>query len=279
MVNIVTDSTADLNAELVQRFGIKVVPLWVHINGQSYQDGVNIDRNLLFSLVDKCGELPKTAAASIAEFTEVFQTAEESVYVGISSKFSSSVPNAILADDTLPTGHKAFVVDSLNLSTGIGLLAVKAAELSSKGLSAQAIQDELETWVPRVRTSFVIDTLDYLYMGGRCSAMENVVGSLLKIRPVIYVKPDGTMGVKEKIRGSRKKALDSMLEDFKKRLPNIDLQRVFITHTGCDADAEYLADEIRKMADIKEICITYAGCVISSHCGPNTIGILFFAND
>lgn len=279
MVNIVTDSTADLNAELVQRFGIKVVPLWVHINGQSYQDGVNIDRNLLFSLVDKCGELPKTAAASIAEFTEVFQTAEESVYVGISSKFSSSVPNAILANDTLPTGHKAFVVDSLNLSTGIGLLAVKAAELSSKGLSAQAIQDELETWVPRVRTSFVIDTLDYLYMGGRCSAMENVVGSLLKIRPVIYVKPDGTMGVKEKIRGSRKKALDSMLEDFKKRLPNIDLQRVFITHTGCDADAEYLADEIRKMADIKEICITYAGCVISSHCGPNTIGILFFAND
>jgi DegV family protein with EDD domain len=279
MVNIVTDSTADLNAELVQRFGIKVVPLWVHINGQSYQDGVNIDRNLLFSLVDKCGELPKTAAASIAEFTEVFQTAEESVYVGISSKFSSSVPNAILANDTLPTGHKAFVVDSLNLSTGIGLLAVKAAELSSKGLSAQAIQDELETWVPRVRTSFVIDTLDYLYMGGRCSAMENVVGSLLKIRPVIYVKPDGTMGVKEKIRGSRKKALDSMLEDFKKRLPNIDLQRVFITHTGCDADAEYLADELRKMADIKEICITYAGCVISSHCGPNTIGILFFAND
>lgn len=279
MVNIVTDSTADLNAELVQRFGIKVVPLWVHINGQSYQDGVNIDRNLLFSLVDKCGELPKTAAASIAEFTEVFQTAEESVYVGISSKFSSSVPNAILANDTLPTGHKAFVVDSLNLSTGIGLLAVKAAELSSKGLSAQAIQDELETWVPRVRTSFVIDTLDYLYMGGRCSAMENVVGSLLKIRPVIYVKPDGTMGVKEKIRGSRKKALDSMLEDFKKRLPNIDLQRVFITHTGCDADAEYLADELRKMADIKKICITYAGCVISSHCGPNTIGILFFAND
>ncbi|MEN6409784.1 MAG: DegV family protein [Anaerolineaceae bacterium] len=279
MVNIVTDSTADLSEELVQRFGIKVVPLWVHISGQSYQDGVDIDRNLLFSLVEKCGELPKTAAATIPEFTEVFQTAEESLYVGISSKFSSSVPNAILANEALQPDHKAFVVDSLNLSTGIGLLAVKAAELRDKGLSAQAIQEELKTWVPRVRTSFVIDTLDYLYMGGRCSAMENVVGSLLKIRPVIYVKPDGTMGVKEKIRGSRKKSLDSMLEDFKKRLPQIDLQRVFITHTGCDADAVYLAEELKKMADIQEICITYAGCVIASHCGPNTIGILFFAND
>ena len=109
--------------------------------------------------------------------------------------------------------------------------------------------------------------------------MQNLVGSLLKIRPVISVRPDGSLGVKDKIRGSRKKALESMLVDFKNRLPNIDLQRVFITHTGCDDDAAFLAAELQKIAPTNEVCITYAGCVIASHCGPNTIGILFSSKE
>lgn len=279
MVNIVTDSTADLSEKLIQRFGIKIVPLWVYLKDRTYQDGVDIDRDLLFSLVEKYGELPKTAAASIPEFTEIFNANEESVYIGISSKLSSSIPNAILASENLQSGHSAHIIDSLNLSTGIGLLAVKAAELGAQGRSAKEITELIEASVPKVRTSFIIDTLDYLYMGGRCTAMQNVVGSLLKIRPVISVKPDGTLGVKEKIRGSRKKALESMLIDFENHLPNVDLHRVFVTHTGCDDDAKFISAELRKMANIDEICITYAGCVVSSHCGPNTIGILFFVKE
>jgi fatty acid-binding protein DegV len=113
-------------------------------------------------------------------------------------------------------------------------------------------------------------------MGGRCSSMEHIVGSLLKIRPVIEVRHDGTLGVKEKVSGSRKKALDSLIIDFKKKLPNIDLQKVFITHTFCQEDANYLKDELIKLAPIKEVCLSTANATIGSHCGPNTIGILFF---
>ena len=133
----------------------------------------------------------------------------------------------------------------------------------------------MQAAVGRVHTSFIIDTLDYLYMGGRCSAMENVVGSLLKIRPIIEVRPDGTLGVKEKTRGTRKKALGSMLADFEAHLSQVDLHRVFVTHTGCDADAAFLKEELLKIAPIEEVCITQAGATVASHCGPDTIGILY----
>lgn len=279
MVSIITDSTADLNEDLTTRYGIQVVPLWVHFKEQTYQDGIDIDRNTLFSLVAESGELPKTAAVSVAEFWDIFTATEESVYIGISSKLSSSVPNAILTSKELQPGHRAYIVDSLNLSTGIGLLVIKAAELRDQGYSGEAIAQTIKNLIPKIHTSFVIDTMEYLYMGGRCSAMQNLVGSLLKIRPVISVRPDGTLGVKDKIRGSRKKALQSMIENFNNQLPNVDLQRVFITHTGCDDDAAFLASELQKIAPIQEICITYAGCVISSHCGPNTIGILFLSKE
>jgi DegV family protein with EDD domain len=117
--------------------------------------------------------------------------------------------------------------------------------------------------------------MEYLYKGGRCSALQAVVGSVLKIRPIIEVRPDGTMGVKEKARGTRQKGLQSMLDDFAAHLPELDRKRVFITHTGCDADAELLRQEIARLADPQEIRTTLAGSVISSHCGPDTIGILY----
>ncbi|MPN04212.1 hypothetical protein SDC9_151448 [bioreactor metagenome] len=133
----------------------------------------------------------------------------------------------------------------------------------------------LNSTIDKVNTSFVIDTLDYLHMGGRCTAMELIIGSMLKIRPVIEVKKDGSLGVKEKISGTRKKALDSMILDFKSKLPGIDLHRVFVTHAYCQKDAEYLKSELLKLAPIEEVCFTTAGATISSHCGPDCIGILF----
>jgi DegV family protein with EDD domain len=274
MVTIITDSTADLSPELVARHQLVVIPLLVNLAGNTYFDGVNLSTDDLFELVNKFGKLPQTAAPSIVTFQKAFNQPGEFVYIGLSSQLSSTFQNATLAAAD-PPQDKVHLVDSLNLSTGIGLLVCKAAELRDQGLPAAKIAEKIKNAIPRVRTSFVIETMDYLYKGGRCTPLQHLVGSLLRIRPVIEVKPDGTMGVKDKIRGTRKKALDSMLIDLQAHLDEFDRHRIFITHTGCNADAQYLADEIRIMCSPDEICITRAGTVVTSHCGPNTIGILY----
>lgn len=277
MIEIFTDSCSDLSQELISRFHIHVIPLYVYENGITYLDGKDITTLELFDLVKQSGSLPKTSAPSEGDFITQFDKADESIFIGISSKLSASIQNAINASKSLK-GKKIAVIDSMTLSSGIGLLVTQAAELRDQGKSFDEIVDEINRAVPRQNVSFVIDTLDYLFMGGRCSSMEHLVGSLLKIRPVIEVCPDGTLGVKTKIGGSRKKALNSMLDDFQGKLPNIDLHRVFITHTYCDNDAEYLKTELLKLAPIEEVCITHAGSTIASHCGPDTIGILFHSN-
>ncbi len=274
MIEILTDSCSDLNPELIKRFGIRIIPLQVYIHDQNIYDG-EITISQLFEEVEKTGQLPKTAAPSVGEFINFFSTPGEKIFIGISHQLSATMQNAYLAAEQL--GRDDIVlIDSLNLSTGIGLLVCKAAELRDQGCSLEEIKNQVESWREKIHTTFIIDTLDYLYKGGRCNALELVMGSLLRIRPVIEVRRDGTMGVKDKIASTRKKALQSMVVDFKNNLQNIDLHRVFITHTGCDSDAEFIAEELQKLADIEEIQITYAGATIASHCGPNTIGILFF---
>lgn len=274
MIDLTTDSCSDLSHEIIQNRNIRVIPLQVFINNQNLKDG-EVTPQQLFKMVEESGNLPKTAAPSIAEFAEFFKAPGETIYIGISSKLSATVPNSLLALDLLGSDKKVYIIDSLNLSTGIGLLVLKAADLRDAGWSAQEISEEIKRWVPKVRTSFIIDTMEYLYKGGRCTALQAIVGSVLKIRPIIEVRQDGTLGVKEKIRGGRMKGLNSMLEDFKSHLPDVDPKRVFVTHTGCDEDAAYLVDEIRKTGAVEEILVTTAGATISSHCGPNTIGILF----
>jgi DegV family protein with EDD domain len=274
MVRIITDSTADLGAEIAQEFKIDIVPLAVNIGDKTYCDGLDLQPSRLFELVQQTGELPKTSAASVVEFERFFDGDEDVVYVGVSSQLSATLQNAQLALQGSPDG-RVRVVDSLNLSTGIGLLALLAADLRDQGLDAEEIQRRVQEARSRVRTSFIIETMDYLYRGGRCSALQAVVGSMLKIRPIIEVRPDGTMGVKEKARGTRQKGLQSMLDDFAAHVPELDRKRVFITHTGCEADVEFLRSEIKRLADPQEIRITLAGSVISSHCGPDTIGILY----
>lgn len=273
-MEIFADSCCDLSPEQIKKYNIHIIPLGVFINEKSYLDGVDITSGELFAYAEKTGKLPKTSAPSVASFTEAFKPYQDGIYISISSQLSASNQNGQLAAKSLPDADIR-VVDSLNLSTGIGLLVMKAAEMREEGKTIDEIEMALKETTSKVYTSFVIDTLDYLYMGGRCSAMEHVVGSLLRIRPVIEVQSDGTLGIKEKVSGSRKKALDSMVLDFKKKLPNIDLHRVFITHPGSDADADYLTGELKKIADIEEICSTHASATISSHCGPGTIGILF----
>lgn len=273
-MEIFTDSCCDLSPEQIEKYHIHVIPLGVFIAGESYLDGVTITSPQLFELVKKTGKLPNTSAPAQAAFIEAFKPYDDIIYISISSKLSASNQNGLIAARAL-ADKKIQVVDSFNLSTGIGLLVLKAAELRDQGKTSEEVVADLNATIPQINTSFVIDTLDYLYMGGRCSAMELIVGSMLKIRPVIEVKKDGTLGVKEKISGTRKRALDSMLLDFKSKLPNIDLHRVFVTHAYCDKDAEYLKTELLKLAPIEEVCTTYAGATISSHCGPDCIGILF----
>lgn len=274
MIKITSDSCSDLNLELINQYKIGIIPLHIYIDGQNMDDG-SLSLEEFFKLAQATPELPKTSAPAQQEFIDFFKTSsDETVFIGISSKLSATVPNAIIASNVIKS-HKVHVIDSLNLSAGIGLLVLKAAELRDAGYSAEEIVQQVTALVHKVRTSFIIDTLDYLYKGGRCSATEHLVGSLLKIRPVIEVRSDGTLGVKEKLGGARKKALNVMVQDFAGNLSNIDLHRVFITHTGCHADADYLASELRKLAPIENLHITMAGATIASHCGPNTIGILY----
>lgn len=278
MLAIIADSTSDLGPELYAARQIQVIPLYVNMGGKTYRDGKDMTIQDIFNFVQSTGQLPKTAAPSIGDFQEYFSLPGECIYIGISSQLSATIQNAGLARENYrPEG--VYIIDSLNLSTGIGLLVLKAADLRDQGLSAREIDRRVHAMLSKVRSSFIIETLDYLHKGGRCSAMQSLASSLFHIRPVIAVRPDGTLGVKTKTRGARGKALQAMLDDFRENLPEIDLQRVFVTHTGCEQDAEFLKNELLKMASIENIYITLAGSVIASHCGPDTIGILYMLKD
>jgi DegV family protein with EDD domain len=274
MINILTDSCVDLSPDLAAHYKIDIIRLPVFINSHTYLDGQEITTPELFKFVEQTRQLPKTSAPSTANFINFFDRPGESIYIGIGSTLSATYSNAIMARQNL-AGRSIRIIDSLNLSTGIGLLVLKAAELRDQGCAVEEIEAQVQALVPRVHTAFVIDTLDYLHMGGRCSTLTHIVGSLLKIHPVIEVRKDGRLGVREKIRGTRQRALNALIHDFEKHLSQLDPHRLFITHTGCDADAQYLADLIRTLAPVEDICITVAGSTIASHCGPNTIGLLY----
>jgi DegV family protein with EDD domain len=276
MLNILSDSCCDLSPELKQKYSIDTIPLNVIHNDINYKDGIDINNLKLFELVEQNGQLPKTSAPSVAEFIEFYKGHQGDIlFCGIGNKFSATFQNAQLAAQTF-SDRKFYFVDSFNLSSGVGQLLLRAAEMNQAGVEPEKIVSTLENSQNKVKTAFVIDTLDYLHKGGRCSAMQNIIGSLLKIRPIIEVRQDGTMGIREKTRGTRKKALECLLQGFSNHLNQVDLHRVFVTHTGCDEDAQFLVNELQKIAPIQEMCVTIAGATITSHCGPNTIGIIYF---
>lgn len=273
-IPIFVDSTADLDPTLLERYQLKVIPLNVHVNGKSYRDGIDLTTEQLFALIDTHGVLPTTSAPAIGDFVGAFSGHTDGIFIGISSKLSATVNNARLAVETV-LDSRIRVVDSLTLSSAIGLLALKAADLREAGAGIDEIVAGVEAARANVRMSFVLETMRYLYMGGRCTALQSLAAGMLKIRPIIAGMPDGTLGLKAKIRGSRARALDALLEDFTQALPAVDLRRVFVTHAAAAEDATYLAEQLASLAAIQEIHITTAGTVIASHCGPGTIGILY----
>ena len=273
MIQITTDSCADLSQDILTKNNIRSIPLHVLFDGVDHYDS-DLTLDDLFSSVEKTGELPKTAAPSLQEFIDFFNTDDSIIFIGISSQLSATMQNAALAKKQMEKSN-LLPIDSLNLSTGIGLLTLKAVDLMQKGKDADQIVQEIEEVRSKVKTAFVIDTMDYLYKGGRCTGLQAFVGSMLKIHPVIHVRQDGTLGVLDKVRGNRRKALERLLTGFKEDLPNVDLKRVFVTHSGCVEDANYLAKALNGLAEIEEVHITTAGGTIASHCGPDTIGILY----
>ncbi|HQE92447.1 MAG TPA: DegV family protein [Anaerolineae bacterium] len=274
MIPIFVDSTSDLSPALLERYQLQVIPLNVHLNGQSYQDGIDLTPEQLFTLIEANGVLPTTSAPTIGDFVQAFSDHTEGIFIGISSQLSGTVNNARLAAESLPENHIR-VIDSLTLSSAIGLLALKAADWRNSGASAAEIQTAVEAARANVRMSFALETMKYLQMGGRCTALQSLAAGMLKIRPIIAGMPDGTLGLKAKIRGHRAHALEALLQDFEQALPNVDLRRVFVTHAAAAEDATYLADQLAALAPVQEIHITTAGAVISSHCGPGTVGILY----
>lgn len=275
-VKVFSDSTCDLSPELVEKHQIGIIPLYVLFNDVSYRDGVEITTAQLYQKVEETGSLPTTAAPSPGDFILAFKpyikAGQDIIYIGLSSEFSATLNNARLAAQEFPPG-RIEIVDSRNLSTGIGLLVLRAADFVAEGMNVGDIAEKVRELTPKVETEFIIDTLDYLHKGGRCSGLTRFVGTMLKIRPSIKVV-DGKMVPAQKLRGTRKKALTGLLNTALAQRDQISPERIFVTHSISD-DAAFLRDELIKHTGIQEVLITQAGCVISSHCGRNTIGILF----
>ncbi len=275
-VIITSDSTTDLPVELREKYNIGTIPLTITLGEKSYRDGVDINPDFIYEYVNKNGDLPKTAAVNIADTEAFFKTYTDKgysvVHFSLSSEMSSTYNNCVLAAEEL---ENVYVVDTKNLSSGGGLLVVAAAEMAMNGMSAKEIAEKSEELVPCVDASFIIDNLEYLHKGGRCSAIELLGANILKIKPSIEVT-NGTMGMCKKYRG---KFENVALEYAADRLENIDdicLDRVFVTHAGLDKEfVDSLVNKVKECAPFKEVIINCAGCTISSHCGRDCCGVLF----
>ena len=281
-VRIVADSTCDLNKALVEKYDINIIPLCIVMDGKSYYDGEEVTPDEIFKWADENKTTPKTAAIPFdkteAVLKPIMDAGDDIIFFGISSKMSTTCNVArIFAEQN--EYDRMFVIDSENLSTGIGLQVIKAAEMAADGKSAEEIVAEIEAARSRVRASFVVDTLTYLARGGRCNAVTALMASAFKIHPLIAVK-DGAMGVAKKYRGKLPVALVNYVSDLKEQIANAEPRRVFITHSGCDGETvEMVRKMVEEMGVFEEIIETTAGGVISSHCGPATLGVLFYEKD
>ncbi len=282
MVKIIVDSTQDLTKEILEKNGVEVVPLSVNFSdGDSYLDGVTIQTAELYEKVKAKKELPKTAAVTVGTLIEVFKkhidNGDEIVYTGISAQMSRSYENALLAKEELET-DKIYIVDSKNLSTGIGLLVLKAIKDRDSGLSAKEIAANMERNRELVLSQFAIEQMDYLHKGGRCSSVAKIFGSILKIKPIILVR-DGKMHVGAKPLGKITKALDIMIKQIVDDRDRLDTDHILVTHSIAPESAKYIIPKLKELFPGVDIIETVAGSVIASHCGPGTIGILYMVKD
>lgn len=279
-IKIIADSTCDLSADLLEKYEIDIIPLCIVMDDVSYFDGIEITPDEIYKWADENKTTPKTAAVSFDKSIECIrpyaEAGDDIIYFGISSSMSTTCNVIRLVAEELEY-DRIFIVDSQNLSTGIGLQVLRAAEMVKEGKTAEEIVESIENDRKLVRASFVVDTLTYLARGGRCSSATALLGNALKLHPEIVVK-DGSMGVNKKYRGQIDSALMKYTKDLKEELLQADPKRVFITHSGCEAETiDKIRTYLEELNYFEEILVTRAGGVISSHCGPKTLGVLFYA--
>lgn len=283
MIKIISDSTCDLSKDLIEKYDIAILPLHIHLGEEEYQDGVTITPDEIYTWADANNTTPKTSAASMIEVIDLYEpyikNGDEIISFSISSSMSANNNVMRLAAEDLEAEDKIHVIDSANLSTGIGLLVIEAAIMVKEGKTAAEIVARIEELKPLVSASFVVDTLTYLHRGGRCSSVAVLAGGALKLHPKIVVE-NGKMGANKKYRGKINSVIMSYAKDLEADLKNAKKDRVFITHSGCD---ENVINDVRayleSLEKFDEILVTRAGGVISSHCGPGTLGVLFIKDE
>ncbi len=273
---ITSDSTSDLSPELKERYGIQTIPMGITLGDRLFFDGVDINPDMIYEHHAKTGELPKTNANNLGDCADFFEKLTNEgktvIHFTISGEMSSTYNNARMAAEDF---DNVYVIDSRNLSTGGGLLLVAAAEMAKSGMGAQEIVEEIGRLIPCVDASFVIDSLEYLHKGGRCSALAMMGANLLKLKPCIQVK-GGTMSVAKKYRGKYDDVLKQYVSEQLADADDIILDRVFVTHAGCDPDlVNDIVELVKSTLPFKEVFVTRAGCTVSAHCGQNTLGVLF----
>lgn len=275
-IKISSDSTCDLSKELVEKFDIAIFPLTVVKDNQAYSDGINITPDEIFAHVAAGGDLCSTTAGSVGEYQEWFEKFshdyEAVIHINISSEFSSSYQNACLAASDF---DNVFVVDSRNLSTGQGLVVLEACKLANSGICAEEAKKKLDEFTGKVEASFLLDQLKYMVKGGRCSAVAALGANLLSLKPCIEVK-NGKMSVVKKYRGSYAKCLASYVKDRLSNRDDLQRETLFVTRTPVDDECfKAVKEAVKETADFENIYWTMAGCTVSCHCGPGTLGVLF----
>ena len=272
---ITADSTCDMPRELCEKYGIVIRPLYTVLGDDALLDGIEITPDGIYDYVDKTGQLPKTAAGSVDDYLTLFKEyaegGSEVLHISLGSGLSSSYQNACIAAGEV---GNVYVVDSQNLSTGGSLLILDAVDMIEAGMSASDVASALGKRASLISASFVVDRLDYLHKGGRCSSVAMLGANLLKIKPVIGVGEFGKMSMVEKPRGQYAKVLEKYVDSVLSK-PGINKNRIFITHTKCDDDVVKAVVEQVKAYGFDEVYENTAGCVITSHCGPGTLGVLF----
>ncbi len=281
MVKIISDSTCDLSMDLLQKYKISILPLHICLGERECEDGCDISPDEIYHWSDENKTTPKTSAPALDKAMELLrpyvEAGREVVCFSISEHMSTSANVMRLAAEELSGGHLVTVIDSANLSTGIGLLVIEAAIMAQEGKNAQEIAQKIEELKPLVRASFVVDTLTYLYRGGRCSGLAAMAGGALKLHPKIVVE-DGRMNPSKKYRGNMNKVLMMYVRDMENDLKKAKNDRVFITHSGCSMEMILeIRTYLQSLNVFEEILITRAGGVISSHCGPGTLGVLYIS--
>ena len=278
-IKITSDSTCDLSSEQIENNGIGIFRLSVILGEKMYRDG-EIAPADIFEFVKNTGTLPKTAAGSPEEYTSFFEENlkgfDALIHINISSKASSCYSAACEAAKGY--GGKVFVIDSKALSSGQGLLVLKACDLKAEGKSAEEIVQKIEGLRPKVNTSFIPDALDYLHKGGRCSLAALIGAKVLKLHPLICENAEGQLIAKKKYMGGMSRCIRAYSEDLKEQYPSYDKTRCFITHSSADRELVDLAKGlVADNFDFDEVCETVAGSIVTSHCGRNTLGILFIS--